>query len=110
MSPLPSHCSGLMYVGVPMTRPVRVLCDEVPPSPVSLAMPKSSSLTKLRSAPRPTRKMFSGLRSRWTIPLACDAASAEQHCCMTCSVSLNGRPARRMRDESASPSRNSMMK
>ena len=51
MRPLPSHCSGLMYAGVPMTRPVRVLCD-CPPSPVSLAMPKSSSLTKFLSPPR----------------------------------------------------------
>ena len=51
MRPLPSHCSGLMYAGVPMTRPVRVLCD-CPPSPVSLAMPKSSSLTKFLSLPR----------------------------------------------------------
>src|SRR3954464_3131624 len=75
MSPLPSHCSGLMYAGVPMTRPVRVLCD-CPPSPVSLAMPKSSSLTKFLSPPRGHRYRFSGFKSRWTMPLACDARSA----------------------------------
>ena len=45
-----------------------------------LAMPKSSTLTKSASPSRETRKMFSGLRSRWMMPAACAAESARQIC------------------------------
>ena len=110
MRPLPSHCSGDMYVGVPITRPVRVLLEELPPSPVSLAIPKSRILVKFLSLPRVHRYRFSGLRSRCTMPLAWLAASAEVHCCMMCSVSLKASPERRTRAARLSPSRNSMMK
>jgi hypothetical protein len=58
-----------MYTGVPMIAAVWVL-TLLPASLVSLAMPKSRILA--RSPPATsrsgTRKMFSGLRSRWTMP------------------------------------------
>ncbi len=54
--------------------------------------------------------MFSGLRSRWTMPFLWLASRAEQHCAMTCKVSSKDMPVRASRAESPSPSRYSMMK
>ena len=42
----PLACSGDMYAGVPITMPVCVLPVETPSELVSLAMPKSTTLTK----------------------------------------------------------------
>ena len=45
----PPACSGDMYAGVPITMPVCVLPVDCPdPVSVSLAMPKSTTLTKWR--------------------------------------------------------------
>ena len=89
----PAHCSGLMYAGVPMSVPVRVLAfvDDVV---VSLAMPKSRILTKSSSPLRGTRNRLSGLRSRWMIPLAWLAARPEQHCEQDVPHFLEGQPRR----------------
>ena len=43
---IPPACSGDMYAGVPITMPVCVLPVLLPLSSVSLAMPKSTTLTK----------------------------------------------------------------
>ena len=57
-----------------MTTPVRVSPAARPSAPASSgwARPKSSSLT-----PCAVRKTFDGFRSRWTMPRACSAASAD---------------------------------
>ncbi|MCZ7682137.1 MAG: hypothetical protein M5U28_26430 [Sandaracinaceae bacterium] len=67
----PRACSGDMYCGVPTTTPVRVAR---PPAPKPREMPKSTSFGKMPSASS-TRKMFSGLTSRWRMPASCTAAS-----------------------------------
>jgi hypothetical protein len=79
---LPSACSGDMYPAVPTTRPSAVrgrspaatvtsssLTSAVS---VSFARPKSTTLTR----PSEPTITFPGLKSRWTIPAACAAASA----------------------------------
>jgi len=43
---IPPACSGDMYAGVPITMPVCVLPVDWPDTSVSLAMPKSTTLTK----------------------------------------------------------------
>jgi hypothetical protein len=66
----PAHCSGAIYDGVPRTAPVRV-CDQLSlATSLSLAMPKSRSFTRspLATSESGTRKMLSGLMSRWTMP------------------------------------------
>jgi hypothetical protein len=70
----PCTCSGLMNCGVPSTSPARV--SALLPAPRSLAMPKSSSLTRNGSLSSRWRKTLAGLRSRWTIWAWCAAASA----------------------------------
>ena len=79
----------------------------------SFAMPKSSTLTRMPpgAASSGTRKRLSGLRSRWTIPLPCAAASAEA----VCMIDVDGlaRPASRRaasRCARLSPSRNSIIR
>jgi hypothetical protein len=65
----PAACSGDMYSGVPIAMPGLVsLRSRAASASVVLAMPKSSTLTKSALASRVTRKMFSGLRSRWMMP------------------------------------------
>ncbi len=74
-----SACSGDIQRGEPMA----CVCDAlVAPSCTSLAMPKSSSLTvnSIPSRRGTARKMFSGLRSRWTRPMRWAAARAWQSC------------------------------
>ena len=55
-------CSGLMYCGVPMLRPVSVRRGP-PASRTASAMPKSASI----ASPSCSR-MFSGFTSRWMTP------------------------------------------
>jgi hypothetical protein len=99
-----------MYAGVPITMPVRV-CDEPFASPVSFAMPKSSSLTKSVSRPRCARMMLSGFRSRWTMPILCDAASASATCMPIANARSGGSGACwRISADSVPPARYSMMK
>ncbi len=109
-SPEPLHCSGDMYVGVPITAPV-VVWLTASALPLSLAMPKSSSLVRapVGISGSGTRKMLSGLRSRWTMPWACTAAS-ELHTLRTIHAASPSpmRPWRRMYCDSGSPSRNSI--
>ena len=68
----PSACSGDMYSGVPMSTPTPVL-PSLPPCE-NFEMPKSMSLTSSRPGDGSCRKMFSGLRSRWTMPTMCAAS------------------------------------
>ena len=74
----PRACSGDIYTAVPGITPTAVselsaaASSSVPRWCTSLASPKSSTFT----CPLGVRKMLAGLISRWTIPLACDAASA----------------------------------
>ena len=58
-----------MYIAVPIIMPVPV---RSPSGVRTRAMPKSSSLGTSPSSVSAT-KMFSGLRSRWTIPALCAA-------------------------------------
>jgi hypothetical protein len=86
-----------MYSGVPNTAPARVsrgpscpgATAPVASSGVTLAMPKSTILTKSRRPSRLIRKMFSGLRSRWTMPLSWAAPSA----CAICAAIGSARSA-----------------
>ncbi len=79
----PVACSGDMYPAVPATTPgwlsasgALAVVSESPGSSVSsatrFARPKSSTLT----TPSRVTITFAGLRSRWTMPRACAAASA----------------------------------
>ena len=74
----PWSCSGAMYCSVPAMAPsLEIGCLVVPfacaavSSGRGFAMPKSSSF-----APLFVRMTFEGLRSRWTMPAECAAASA----------------------------------
>ena len=63
-----------MYAGVPSIAPVCVRGDRLFWMPgASFAMPKSSTF----AWPSSVTRMLSGLRSRWTMPIACAAASAD---------------------------------
>ncbi len=64
-SPPPAHASGLMYSGVPITKPASVRrCRVVEVTP--RATPKSAMAAWLSS-----NRMFSGFTSRWTTPWRC---------------------------------------
>jgi len=97
-----------MNDGVPIVCPVCVAPLSVPfTASRRLAMPKSSTLM-LASFVRNT---FSGLMSRWTIPLACAAASTSSSWNIAASTSSTpSRPLRRTRWSSVSPSRRSIVK
>jgi hypothetical protein len=56
-------CSGDMYSGVPTVMPSEV--SPAWPLAAALAIPKSATFTR----PSFVISAFSGLRSRWTIPL-----------------------------------------
>ncbi len=58
----PSHCSGAMYAGVPITVPATVRVASPGPGAMC-ASPKSSSFT-----PDLVTRMLAGFRSRWVIP------------------------------------------
>ncbi len=61
----PIACSGLMYAGVPMAKPVPV--NRSPPAAVTArAIPKSAT-----TARPPVSNTFSGLISRCTTPRSC---------------------------------------
>ena len=74
-------------------------------------MPKSSTFT--RSPPGDigsgTRNRFSGLRSRWTISIACDAATARAAWIAMSTALPTPSRSRASRRDSGSPSRNSIM-
>jgi hypothetical protein len=64
MSALASHCSGLMYAGVPIGRPTSVTSvRSVSGRPIALAMPKSMTFGVGRASCVATRT-FDGFRSR----------------------------------------------
>src|SRR4029079_14318995 len=74
----PATCSGAMYSRVPRSSPALVLAGARSNDAVRsnvLARPKSSTFGTTPPAWR-SRKMFSGLRSRWTSPRPCAALSA----------------------------------
>ncbi len=94
-----------MYVGVPMTTPVRVArSSSVAASPTSLEMPKSSTFGS-RSVPSLARqtKTFSGLRSRWTTPDAWAAATPRITGIISPMVSSGSSRPRIKMSESGSP-------
>ena len=80
----PRACSGLMNSGVPNTMPSWVRMSE--PGRISrwvtFARPKSSTLGKSAMPPCVVRKMFSGFRSRCTMPCRCASSSAPHTCTM----------------------------
>jgi len=67
-TPERSACSGLMYIGVPMSwwKPV-LSVRSVREPPMAFATPKSMILGTAAPSMTVTR-MFEGLRSRWMIP------------------------------------------
>jgi hypothetical protein len=106
--PLARHCSGDMYAGVPIALAVPVMSIALW---VSLAMPKSRTLTRspLGSSASGTTNTLSGLRSRWMMPAACVASSTPAIClAMSHTRSTGNRPARRTRRDSGSPSSSSI--
>ena len=107
-SAAPSACSGDMYAGVPITTPAEVRCTSRPEA-VSLAMPKSTTLTRSRCPFSSTRKTLSGLMSRWMILRWCAASSAHAHCNRIGPAIENGiRLPPASRAESGSPSSSSI--
>jgi len=95
-----------MYSGVPTMMPAWV-CGMF--ASASFAMPKSSTFTKGVPRPRRTRKMLSGLRSRWTIPLKCAAWSAS-HTCESTDTTAGAGSGVPTQADSGAPSRYSMMR
>ena len=96
VSPRPAACSGAMYSGVPNTAPARVRRGPFgsPARPAAtFAMPKSTILTKSGRPSRSIRNTFSGLRSRWTMPLSCAAPSARAICAAIRSARCGGNGA-----------------
>ena len=82
-----------MYAGVPSRA---AALETLERSPRSLATPKSSRITRSVSLPGSrARKMLSGLRSRWTMPSAWAALSAEAAGPMMATASaVDSRPRR----------------
>ena len=80
----PIACSGAMYSGVPITTPVVVslVAATWRSGSIIFEIPKSSSFTKSLDSSWSSRKMLSGLRSRWTMPLAWAAPTALSTCRM----------------------------
>ncbi len=79
----PVNCSGDMYGGVPSTMPWRVSFALAVSSLSSrFAMPKSSTFTKSPFWPFCVSTMFSGFRSRCTMPCSCASCSEPHTCCM----------------------------
>ena len=70
----PRSCSGDMNSSVPSVWPTAVSAGTWRSSDITLAMPKSSTLT-WSSPPRDSMNTFSGFMSRWTMPLACASLS-----------------------------------
>jgi hypothetical protein len=108
-TPIPRACSGAMYAAVPTTAPAKVIGeaagDDACSTPGeaasdSLAKPKSSTLTP------PSGRIFTlaGLRSRWTMPFSCAAASAAAICAPSEMASLAFSGPRRIRSARVSPS------
>ncbi len=62
----PAHCSGLMNAGVPIAVPVAVSRESLP-CVIARAMPKSVTIARPLSL---SRRMLSGLMSRWMTPRA----------------------------------------
>ena len=96
--------SGAMYAGVPTTR-----VDD-PPSPRTLAMPKSATRTPGSAGSSAlVRMMLSGLMSRWTIPRAWAASRASRTCRATARANWAGSvPLRRTKSRSVGPGAYSM--
>ena len=107
----PEACSGDMLVGVPMMAPSMVLTVGAPTVGwVSLATPKSSTLTYSLSPCRLMRKTLSVFTSRCTTPSRCAAASAEASWRMMCTERSMDSGPRPRRWPSVSPWSNSMTK
>ena len=107
MRPFRSVCSGAMKSGVPRGW-VPVFCRL---SSTSLAMPKSRILAVKGTSRRRevARKMFSGLRSRWTMPWPCACSRAWPTCESTSATSPSGRGPRRAEASASSSPRSSSM-
>ncbi|OIQ76346.1 hypothetical protein GALL_419770 [mine drainage metagenome] len=96
----PSSSSGGRYPGVPATSPTLVTRA----SSADCAIPKS-----IRTGPSSVSMMLLGLRSRWTTPAACTAASASSRpAARSASASASSGPARRTRSSRVSPSTSSV--
>ena len=83
-----------MNSGVPM---LWVSPFEVALSATTLAIPKSSTLTRGGPSSRSVRKRFSGLRSRWTMDARWVLSSARAVWCRMATTSLAGSRPRRLR-------------
>ncbi len=80
----PASCSGAMYAGVPIAAPVAVRRrsrvtvgdgDGDSTASAAHAMPKSVTSTRAARSAVTSTSTLSGLKSRWTMPAACAAAS-----------------------------------
>ena len=91
-------CSGDIYTAVPGITPTCVSDSSSEESVVVPTLPSLASFAKPKSriftCPFGVRKIFAGLMSRCTIPLACDAANASATCTAMSSRSSRsiGRP------------------
>lgn len=94
-----------------MSACVRVMAMSEPDAdrPVSLEIPKSSTLTACSPSDRTTQKRFAGFRSRWTIPIAWASAIASQACSTNSTACSTGNAPRSLSHaERSRPSRYSM--
>jgi hypothetical protein len=103
----PASCSGLMYSGVPTTRPVFVtFCASLE---LALAMPKSTTFTRSLPSRFFATMMLSGFRSRCTIPASCATCSASAvWCTMLAARGAGSEPPFSMSEVSDEPSMNSI--
>jgi hypothetical protein len=82
----PRICSGAMLSGVPSTWLLAVRSWRGRPRSSSFTIPKSTSFT-VNQLPCGTAITFWALRSRWTIPRSCAAASPEHSSSIRVTVS-----------------------
>ena len=79
----PLTCSGAMYPTVPRRVPASVafaIVGDFVSSPAATARCFASPKSRIFARPSFVRTTFSGLRSRWTIPLSCAAARPRAIC------------------------------
>ncbi len=101
-------CSGDMYWGVPSSALVRV-SPPSPSAPPTLAMPKSRSIGCTTPGLGTESIKLPGLRSRWTIPAAWVAATADSTGSIRSTADVTGSASsRRRRAVNVSPSRYSI--
>ena len=107
----PLTCSGAMYPTVPRSVPGSVALASVGDfvsSPAAIARCLARPKSRIFARPSFVRTTFSGLRSRWTMPLSCAAARPRAIWAPRSTAFRSGRAPAASRWRSVSPSTSSM--